>query len=58
VIRVEAFDWNCQQHITPRFTTEQLHEALAPFERRFAELERENEELRAAAVRKPGRPID
>ena len=58
VIRVEAFDWNCQQHITPRFTAEQIHEALAPFERRFAELERENEELRAAAVRKPGPPID
>lgn len=58
VIRVEAFDWNCQQHITPRFTAEQIHEALAPFERRFAELERENEELRAAAGRKPGGPID
>ena len=29
VIRVEAFDWNCPQHITPRFTEEQIREALA-----------------------------
>ena len=58
VIRVEAFDWNCQQHITPRFTAEQIREALAPFERRLAELERENKELWAAAASKPGRPID
>ncbi|MBC7928569.1 MAG: pyridoxamine 5'-phosphate oxidase family protein [Bryobacteraceae bacterium] len=49
VIRVEAFDWNCPQHITPRFTEEQIREALAPFERRQEELERENEELRKAA---------
>lgn len=24
VIEVAAFDWNCAQHITPRFTLEQL----------------------------------
>jgi predicted pyridoxine 5'-phosphate oxidase superfamily flavin-nucleotide-binding protein len=53
VIRVEAFDWNCPQHITPRFTAEQIQEALAPFERRLQELERENEMLREAA--QPGR---
>ena len=26
VIRVEAFDWNCSQHITPRFTVAELRE--------------------------------
>ncbi len=41
VIRVEAFDWNCPQHITPRFTEEQIREALEPFEQRVEELERE-----------------
>jgi len=51
VIRVEAFDWNCPQHITPRFTAEQIQEALAPFERRMQELERENAELRARVGR-------
>jgi predicted pyridoxine 5'-phosphate oxidase superfamily flavin-nucleotide-binding protein len=49
VIRIEAFDWNCPQHIMSRFTEEQIREALAPFERRLAELERENESLREAA---------
>jgi predicted pyridoxine 5'-phosphate oxidase superfamily flavin-nucleotide-binding protein len=49
VIRVEAFDWNCPQYITPRFTEEQIREALAPFEKRQEELERENEKLREAA---------
>jgi predicted pyridoxine 5'-phosphate oxidase superfamily flavin-nucleotide-binding protein len=55
VITVEAFDWNCPQHITPRFTAEQIQEALAPFERRLQELERENKKLReeAADVKKP-----
>ena len=38
VIRVEAFDWNCPQHITPRFTEEQIREALVPFERRLETL--------------------
>ncbi len=28
VIRVEAFDWNCPQHITPRYTETQV-EALS-----------------------------
>lgn len=49
VIHIEAFDWNCPQHITPRFTEEQIKEALVPFERKMAELERENAKLREAA---------
>jgi predicted pyridoxine 5'-phosphate oxidase superfamily flavin-nucleotide-binding protein len=48
VIQVEAFDWNCSQHITPRFTADQIQEALAPFELRMQELERENKKLREA----------
>jgi uncharacterized protein len=47
VIGVEAFDWNCPQHITPRFTVEEIRDVLAPAERRMAELERENETLRS-----------
>lgn len=46
VIRVEAFDWNCPQHITPRYTEDEIREALIPFERRLEALERENEKLR------------
>ena len=29
VLRVEGFDWNCPQYITPRFTEEELQEMLA-----------------------------
>jgi len=54
VIKVEAFDWNCPQHITPRFTAEQIHEALEPFERRLQDLEQENKELRQAASKNLG----
>jgi predicted pyridoxine 5'-phosphate oxidase superfamily flavin-nucleotide-binding protein len=28
VIRIEAFDWNCPQHITPRFTEEEVRDIL------------------------------
>lgn len=48
IVRIDAFDWNCQQHITPRFTAEQIREALAPFERRVEDLEQENQRLREA----------
>jgi predicted pyridoxine 5'-phosphate oxidase superfamily flavin-nucleotide-binding protein len=46
VIHVEAFDWNCPQHIVPRFTAEQIQQALAPAEKRLQELEHENRRLR------------
>lgn len=50
-IRVEAFDWNCQQHITPRYTGAELREALAPIEQRMQALEEENRGLREALAR-------
>jgi hypothetical protein len=46
LIHVEAFDWNCPQHITPRYTQEELTEFLGPMRRRIEALERENERLR------------
>jgi hypothetical protein len=30
VLRVEGFDWNCPQHITPRFTEEEVREMSRP----------------------------
>jgi hypothetical protein len=41
VIRIEAFDWNCAQHITPRYTEAEVEALVAPV------LE-ENQRLRAA----------
>jgi predicted RNA-binding protein with PIN domain len=49
VIRVDAFDWNCPQHIAPRFTTEELQDALAPSEQQLRQLEQENERLQETA---------
>ncbi len=36
---VEGFDWNCPQHIVPRYTIEQIETATAPLRRRIQELE-------------------
>ena len=51
VIRIEAFDWNCPQHIVPRFTEEEIREVLEPVERQMQELENENKRLRDEIVR-------
>lgn len=50
VITVEAYDWNCPQHITPRFSAAELEPVLAPLRRRLAELEDENAALRAGLL--------
>jgi predicted pyridoxine 5'-phosphate oxidase superfamily flavin-nucleotide-binding protein len=47
VIDVEAFDWNCPQHITPRFTEAELADALAPVRAQIDQLTRDNAALRA-----------
>lgn len=52
VVRVEAFDWNCPQHITPRFTVEEIQTALAPFEQQLRDLEEENTRLRKELSKK------
>lgn len=41
VIAVEAFDWNCPQHITRRFTLDDIQRLTEPFARRIEELEAE-----------------
>lgn len=46
-LRLATFDWNCQQHITPRFTEQQVAEAVRPLRDRLAQLEAENAELNA-----------
>jgi predicted pyridoxine 5'-phosphate oxidase superfamily flavin-nucleotide-binding protein len=38
VIAVEAFDWNCPQHITPRFTEAEVEAAVAPLKAELASL--------------------
>jgi predicted pyridoxine 5'-phosphate oxidase superfamily flavin-nucleotide-binding protein len=50
LIRVEAFDWNCPQHITPRYTADEIQDALKPIEERLHKLEQENQRLRKQLV--------
>ena len=49
LIQVEAFDWNCPQHITARYSQQELAKILEPMRRRLEELEAENKRLRIAA---------
>jgi uncharacterized protein len=41
LIDIEAFDWNCSQHITQRFTAEQINEMTRPMRERLSALESE-----------------
>lgn len=47
LITLETFDWNCPQHITPRFSAQEVAAALSTERGRIAELEAENLALRA-----------
>lgn len=40
LITVEASEWNCPQHITPRYTEAEVQAMIAPLHRRLQELER------------------
>ena len=46
VLYVEAYDWNCPQHITPRYTVEDIEAAFAPQREYVAKLENELKELK------------
>ncbi|WP_144395396.1 2Fe-2S iron-sulfur cluster-binding protein [Pleionea sediminis] len=41
LIKIDAFDWNCPQHITPRFTDRHVEELLEPLQNEIAELKRQ-----------------
>ena len=45
-LRLAAFDWNCPQHIVPRFTEAEVGAAVAPLRARLEALEAENAALR------------
>ena len=40
-LQVEAFDWNCPQHITRRFTEAEIGQVVRPLQERIAALEAE-----------------
>ncbi len=45
VFEMEAYDWNCPQHITPRYTLEDVEEAFASQRDEIAKLEAEIKRL-------------
>lgn len=46
-LRLQAFDWNCPQHITPRFTEQEIAAVVGPLRGRLQALASENAALRA-----------
>lgn len=50
IIEVEAFDWNCPQHITPRFTEAQIEDQLES-------LQTENRHLKALLAGTENSPV-
>lgn len=46
VFHIEAYDWNCPQHITPRYTKEEVEEAFLPQQEYMAKLEAEIKALK------------
>jgi len=51
VIHVEAYDWNCPQHITPRYTAEEIQEGMRSVQERIQTLEQQNEDLKKEVAR-------
>ena len=47
VITIEAFDWNCPQHIPQRLTLQELEPHLSQLQRQIIELRQENQELKS-----------
>jgi uncharacterized protein len=45
-LTLEAFDWNCSQHIVPRYRAPDIEAAVEPLRERLAALETENAALR------------
>jgi predicted pyridoxine 5'-phosphate oxidase superfamily flavin-nucleotide-binding protein len=47
ILTVEAFDWNCPQHIKPRFTEQDVANWFAPHQQKIDELTAEVNRLKA-----------
>jgi len=46
MFHIEAYDWNCPQHITPRYTVDDINEAFLPQKDYISKLEEEIKELK------------
>ena len=55
LVRIAGFDWNCPQHITPRFTLDEVEKTTQPLRKRVVELEAHLANCEATSA-KPDRP--
>lgn len=46
LFNIQAYDWNCPQHITPRYTVPEIEEALGPQKEYIKQLENEVSRLK------------
>ncbi len=46
LLDIQAYDWNCPQHIIPRYTSEEIEDVLLPQRKYVSELEAENNRLK------------
>jgi hypothetical protein len=46
IFNIEAYDWNCQQHITPRYTLEEIREVFMRQQDHITKLEAEIKEVK------------
>ena len=53
IVHVEAFDWNCPQHITPRFTAAEIEPTVAALRSEVEALRAENVALRRTQQSRP-----
>ena len=51
LFHIEAYDWNCPQHIVPRFTVDEIQSALKPELAKIEMLQQENKKLKEKLVR-------
>jgi len=54
VVTVEAFDWNCPQHITPRFTEAEVDQAVRPMREELPRLRARLAAIEGSGADKPG----
>lgn len=52
LFHIKAYDWNCPQHITPRYTTAEIEALMEPKDEYIRQLEQELKTLRKKPARK------
>jgi len=46
IFKIKAYDWNCPQHINPKYSIDEVRELLEPQQRYIASLEQEIKDLK------------